>query len=310
MTIGIAAFGPKSAIGILAGLRAVERVSHGAIGGFVSFAAIYAEGTVLRATTQTDGVDAVFPGELPDELAGATLAGLISSGPDRPEPLEDFIAAEAGVGIVTGHRMPHLRAENGTALNALVLEEMKSGTDPQTAVDRVIAQHADMDAGFIACSVDGQIGFGSTPLVLARSDQGGGALASSDGTVRVASIHNAVHPHRVTSLLANEITLDRMLRPEKPVAWVRFSSGPRLLYGPKAEVHVDASGDLQELRHPQEKLQTGLWSAGLGDRVGVFFTGQHIGWLGYEPFMIFSEGRVQSIDGKDEMRVPVYDLVP
>ncbi len=66
---------------------------------------------------------------IPLEIAQAHLVGVISSGPNRPEPLSEFIAAEPGVGIVTGHRMPQTRVDGGVALNALVLEKMKMGAE-------------------------------------------------------------------------------------------------------------------------------------------------------------------------------------
>ena len=101
MTIGIAAFGPKAGAGIIAGLGAVEKIGRGAIGGFVSLVVLTDDGRLLRASVQVGGSEALFSEELPPEIAQAQCAGLISSGPNRPEPLSQFITAKIGVGIVT-----------------------------------------------------------------------------------------------------------------------------------------------------------------------------------------------------------------
>ncbi len=310
MTIGIAAFGAGAGRGVIAALKAVECVGRGAIGGFVSFAAIKGDGSLVRASTQTGGAGTLFNGHVPDEIAVAHVAGLISSGPNRPDPLSDFIAAEPGVGIVTGHRMPQTRMLDGVALNVHVLREMKAGADPQSAVDQVIATCPDMDAGFLACSFDGRMGMGSTPAVMMRGDLGSGLLEVRSETKRVASIHNAIHPHRLISTVANEIALDTMTLPETPVAWIRVTSGVALHFGPNAQVQVGSNGSADRLVHPNEAYLKGEWSIGLGDRVAVLADGRTIGWLGYEPFMIVADGRVQSVDGQKAIDIPVTSLRP
>ena len=156
MTIGIAAFGPKAGAGIIAGLGAVEKIGRGAIGGFVSLVVLTDDERLLRASVQVGGSEALFPEELPPEIAQAQCAGLISSGPNRPEPLSQFITAKIGVGIVTGHRMPHTEGKDKIALNSMVLAEMEAGKDPQTAIDYVLNLYPNADAGFLAVSVNGR----------------------------------------------------------------------------------------------------------------------------------------------------------
>ena len=55
MTIGIAASGPSAGAGIMVGLRAIEAIGRGAIGGFVSLAVLTLDGRLVRAETQKDG---------------------------------------------------------------------------------------------------------------------------------------------------------------------------------------------------------------------------------------------------------------
>ena len=310
MTIGIVAFGANAGAGILAGLHSVETNGRGAIGGFVSLAALTEDGRLFRASIQDGGSQALFGTDLPIEIAQAQLVGLISSGPNRPEPLSDFVAAEAGVGIVTGHRMPQTRVDDGIALNAMVLAAMKSGAHPQVAVDQVIALHPEMDTGFLACSTAGFIGSGSTKSVLARGDQAVGILESTSVTARVATIHNAISPSNLISSLSNQVTLDAMLRPDTPVGWVKVVSGITLEQGAEAQIHIGLDGNAEHIFVPNGHFLTGNWSVGLGDKVAVMASGQRIGWLGYEPFMTVKNGQVLDIDGHTEIRIPLLSSLP
>ena len=310
MTIGIVAFGPNAAAGILAGLHTVETNGRGAIGGFVSLAALTKDGRLLRASIQDGGSQKLFGTDMPTEIAQARLVGLISSGPNRPEPLSEFIAAEPGVGIVTGHRMPQTRVDHGIALNAKVLAAMKMGAHPQVAVDQVIALHPETDAGFLACSTDGCLGSGSTQSVLARGDQAVGMLESTSVAARVASIHNAIAPSNLISSLTNQVALDAMLRPDTPVGWVKVVSGIALEQGAQAQIHIGSDGNAERIFVPKGHFLTGNWSVGLGDKVAVMASGQRIGWLGYEPFMTVKDGQVRDIDGHPEISIPLLSSLP
>ncbi|MEM6666343.1 MAG: hypothetical protein AAF638_08065 [Pseudomonadota bacterium] len=310
MTIGIAAFGPKSGAGVLAGLQAVERVGRGAIGGFVSLAVLTIDGELKRATTQQGGAAAVLADGLSGGMANAPLAGLISSGPNRPEPLSDFVAADPGVGLVTGHRMPHTRAEDGEPLNRHVMAHMRRGLDPQEAIDRVLASYPDRDAGFLAITPDGKVGMGSTYPVLGRADQGSGLLWAKGSPHLAASIHNAIHPSGVISALANEATLDSMYLAHAQTTWIRMIAGIALERSDQSQISITPDGVVNRIFHPHRAHFSGEWSVGLGDRVEVLRDGQHVGWLGYEPFMTILDGTVQCVDGLDTVDVPVFDRLP
>ena len=305
MTIGIAASGPWAGAGILAGLRAVEAVGRGAIGGFVSLAVLTSQGQLVRAETQRGGSNGLSFDEIPDEILTAPFAALISSGPDRPSPLSQFVAAAPGVGIVTGHRFPHVTAEDGNALNTLVLTAMERGSAPQNAIDDVIAAHPGYDAGFIALSVDGAMGLGDMPDVLRLVHRGAAFLQCADTGAGVATLHNAIHPSRAIASLANEVVLDEMRRRDTRIETVSISAGINLVPGDEAEIHV--SGEFQAVRvtHPSAPATFSDTSFGLGDRVRVWQLGRPIGWLGLEPFMIVRNGAIVSLDGEQEVRLPV-----
>jgi hypothetical protein len=310
MTIGIAAFGPTAGAGIIAGLRAVEKIGRGAIGGFVSLVILSDDGRLLRASVQDGGAEALFPEEIPLEIAQAQFAGLISSGPNRPEPLSQFVTAEIGVGIVTGHRMPHTKGKDKIALNSMVLAEMASGRDPQAAIDHVSHLYPDMDAGFLAISVDGRLGIGNCRSVLARGDNGMGILDGKSGAAKVATIHNAIFPHTLVSTLANHVAMDTMFQQRTPEHWIIIKSGITLKSGSKAQVYIDSSSKVEHIVISNNSFLNGSWAVGLGDIVEVISGGVRLGWLGYEPFISLLDGKIMDIDGYEEIKLPVFAQHP
>lgn len=306
MTIGIAATGPWAGAGILAGLRAVELVGRGAIGGFVSLAVLTADGRLVRAETQRDGTKGLFSDAPPEEILTATSAALISSGPDRPPPLSQFVAAAPGVGIVTGHRFPHITTDNGNALNALVLAALKRGSAPQEAVDEVVAANPECDAGFIAMSVDGALGLGNTPTVHRLINKGALIQRSIDTQLGVATLHNAIHPNKAIAPLSNEVVLDEMQRRITKIQTISILAGTVLTSGDNTEIHVDNEFKAERVTHPSAPNASSETSFGLGDSVRVRQHGKSIGWLGLEPFMIIKNGKILSLDGEKKILAPVF----
>lgn len=305
MTIGIAASGPWAGAGILAGLRAVEAVGRGAIGGFVSLAALTSDGRLLRAETQRNGTEGLFPEAPPEEFLTAPLVGLISSGPDRPMPLSQFIAAAPGVGIVTGHRFPQALKSEGQPLNASILEAMGAGSTPQQAIDDLITSAPGFDAGFVALSADGTFGIGNMPSVSRRADQGFAIRQCETTSNQVASLHNAIQPFRAIGVLAVEAALDAMKAHRTVRHSITLGAGLRLEAGSAPEIHINPTGQASRLTHPQASNLQEEMSFGLGDRVRVIRQGKFFGWLGHEPFMVVKNGVVTTLDGKPTLDVPV-----
>jgi len=305
MTIGIAATGPWAGAGILAGLRAVEAVGRGAIGGFVSLAALTADQQLLCAETQTGGTGNLFTGSPPEALLSAPYAALISSGPDRPTPLSQFVAAAPGVGIVTGHRFPHVKTEDDQALNILILEAMQQGCTAQDAVDTVIAAHPSFDAGFIALSTEGELGLGNMPSVLDLRSQGLAVQTCPETGMRVATVHNAIHPINAIATLANEVVLDAVQQRLTEVRSITMAAGIALSFGETTEIHIDGAFKATKVLHPRIPKLPAETSIGIGDHVKVVQTGHQIGWLGLEPFMVVRNNAIVSLDGKHEIQLPV-----
>jgi hypothetical protein len=168
VTIGIAVRAPNAGQAAFEALRTVERVARGAIGGFVSFVAITTDGRLLRAQTQRGGTSTLFTdGEKtgtapPAAIAQAPLAGLMSSGPDRPAPLVQFTPADPTVGLVTGHRLPNMPGADGIALNQAVLDRMRAGEPPARAARSVLQRNPEADAGIIALGPEGAVFAGNS----------------------------------------------------------------------------------------------------------------------------------------------------
>src|SRR3546814_7427510 len=131
------------ALPIFRALSAVGRVGRGDIGGFASFVAISGAGGLLTADTQRGGTATLFgaKGTPPPAFASARLVALISSGPDRPEPLMQFTPADAAVGMVSGHRLPNTPGVDGRPLNLAVLARLQQGETPDRKSTRLDSSH-------------------------------------------------------------------------------------------------------------------------------------------------------------------------
>lgn len=305
MTIGIAASGRWAGAGILSGLRAVEEAGRGAIGGFVSLAVLTEEQKLLRAETQYGGAQSLFDGAPSDEILQAPWAGLISSGPNRPAPLSQFVAALPRVGIVTGHRFPHAQTNDGHALNSLVLSMMQAGIPPQVAVDKVIAQHPDFDAGFVALSVHEEIGLGNMPAVASLKDQGSLKTRCAETGNTVATLHNAIRPHRAIALLANEVALEEMRFRATRRETITMSAGVAIVVGDTPEIVIDNNHKALRVIHPEASDAGGKIAFGVGDHVRITKLGKMIGWLDQEPFMVVSQGLIVTLDGETAIEASI-----
>ncbi|MEQ9335111.1 hypothetical protein [Thalassobaculum sp.] len=204
MTIGIAARGASAGRAVLAGLAAVEAVGSGEIRGFGVFRALGPDGVPIDAETQDGGGSALIADlecrGLLRQAEAATVAALISSGPDRPTPLTQFLAA-GPAGLVTGHRRPDRPGSDGVAVNIAALRLLAAGTAPQTAVAAVLDANPELDAGLIAVTVAG-IGMAETDRVRRRSDRGSARLTVRGGAAEVAVLHNAIQPFEGLAALA------------------------------------------------------------------------------------------------------------
>lgn len=307
MTIGIVAQGPQAGLAVFKALQAVERVAQGSIGGFASFVAVTGE-AVLRHETQRGGSTTLFTagestGLGPDgATATALLAGLMSSGPDRPAPLAQFLPAAAGVGLVSGHRLPNMPGRDGVPLNIAVLEHLRAGHAPQSAVDLVLDANANADAGIIAGALAGGVYARNSTRVAGRPDLGHARRTLDGASVEV--LHNAIYPVAALADLAAEIALDVMLRRLAPDGEIKLRAGTPVVAGRENRVLVDGALLAVEIQTTDVRLVDGCWNCAavyLGAR--VVCEGTELGTTLTEPNMVVENGRLVSMSGQHEVRI-------
>lgn len=304
MTIGIAVRGPLAGLAAFKALQAVERIARGAIGGFASFVVITAEGEVLRAETQRGGTRTLFTaGEAtgvppPPAFAEAPMAGLMSSGPDRPAPLCQFTPARAGVGLVTGHRLPNMPGVDGVPLNRTVLDRMAAGEPAPAAARAELARNPSADAGIIALDAAGRIFAGNSALVARRPDIGRALVHAAGTSTAVAVLHNAIHPHAPLAQLAVAIALDVVAPLDRADVFVRLDAGTPVAQGTENCVFVDGGNVAQMVAVTEPG-----WLVGRRDGAVVSFAAavrrdsELLGYATTEPYGVVEAGRIVSLSG-------------
>ena len=309
MTIGIAAHGPNAGLAVFSALRAVESVGAGCIGGFVSFAAIAGDGSLVRAVTQRGGTSTLFidseviGADPPGAIATASVAALMSSGPDRPEPLAQFVAGDANTGLVTGHRFAHQPGGNGIPFNQDALQRMQSGMDVKSAVEAVIAENPAADVGLIAIDLRGRVHARNSKRVDTRSDLGAEERKSGDDVV-VSILHNAIHPAAGIAALAADLAMEIMLPARLPDFWIQATAGTPVVLGESDSVEVDAELRVVEVRTTDATLLRGRQD-GAAIYIGseVRKDGEKIGYTTTEPYVVLTDGVIESLIGQPELKV-------
>lgn len=300
MTIGIAAFGADAGRAILAGLAAVEAVGAGEIRGFGVFRALAADGTPIDADTQEGGGTALRASlERRGLLATAeatTVAALISSGPDRPEPLTQFLPGSTA-GLVTGHRLPNTAGADGVPLNLAALRRLEAGETPDAAAAAVIAGNPEIDAGLITVA-PGALGVAETARVLRRNDRGRALLLLPGGGAGVAVLHNAIQPFEGLALLAAG-TARGVLEAARPLLPAfRISSGTRVEFGGEDGVWLGEDGTLLRITggNPGLALYRGWTSSAVYLGTPVHRGGRRVGVTVGEARCRLDGGLVEEVD--------------
>ena len=187
MTIGIATRGVRAGRAAFDALRAVEVLGHGSIGGFAVFVWRADDGTLHHATVQDGGAAALT---LSGDWQQARHAAIISSGPNRPEPLTQFLPADGAVGMVTGHRLPSSPLPGGAVLNAHALALMAAGALDQAGLEALLASSPGLDAGLICMPLEGPCLIANAPRVAMRDDLG---RFLHTGATSCGVLHNSIH---------------------------------------------------------------------------------------------------------------------
>ncbi len=310
MTIAIAATGPHAGWAIFKALEAAEAVGEGAIRGFVMFAVITPTGKLLRYETQRGGTRTLFTeGETtgvapPPEVQDAISAALISSGPDRPLPLTQFLTADASAGLVTAHRVPQGPSVNGIPLNVEVLQALQFGQSAQQATESVLAANPQADVGFITIDRQGNLHLRNAPRVQKRPDLGM-AYSEDDATgAKLGVLHNAIAPYASLAPLVADIGFRQMVEMEPVVGQFTVSAGVSIVYGEVDAVEVDEHGVAQRVI-TSDRTFTDRDRSGVGIYLHslVRQNGQVIGKTRFEPICIVSGGHIVEMSGQTTLQI-------
>lgn len=298
MTIGIAVSGPRAGLAAYRALRAVELAGRGAIGGFVSLAALN-DGDLHRAECQRGGALALWDGaDPPPEIAEARLVGLMSSGPDRPEPLSAFCSGDPAAGIVTGHRLPNMPGPFGVSPVSDALARLATGGRPEDAAARALALDPDGDAGLIVMDLSGRIGLAETLAVASRDDRGSAMSEHPGSGLRVGVLHNSIFPHPALAQLAVSVAFDTVA-PADAVDAEASLSGLTVAEGPR-RLDIDAEGRAIALSAPAAAWRGDRWEGSpvrRGDPVAC--NGRRVGQVVRECYAMAHRGIIVGTRGPD-----------
>ncbi|MAC78125.1 MAG: hypothetical protein CML66_08685 [Rhodobacteraceae bacterium] len=295
MTIGIAVYGPGAARAALAGLEAVEAVGRGAIGGFVSLSVIL-DGRLINLGTQRGGAHSLLSQPAFVRVAGARHAVLMSSGPDRPEPLSQFTPGDPATGLMTGHRLPNMAGRDGQPPNLVALGAMTEGAAPAKAIETALNGDPQLDAGLIALNLAGDIALGNSVSVGARDDIGS-AHYTGQG-IAVAVLHNTIFPCHALAELAVSAIRDH-IDPDDDAPNAGTAIGKTVHPGPCRAVLIGPAG-IEGFEAPGEEWQRPEWE-GCPVRRGdpAKAGGKVVGRVIAEAYCILRGGVVTGTRGSD-----------
>lgn len=310
MTIGIAAYGPRAGLAVFRALAAVEKVATGSIGGYAAFAAIDADGNLHRAETQRGGTATLFvTGEITgvaptSVVSDAVVAGVMSSGPDRPAPLSQYVPAEPNVGLVTGHRLPNASGATGRAVNLEVLDRLKRGLSAREAVEEVLLADPEADAGIIAVDRHGGVFGRNSRRVDHRPDLGHARRESAAAGAVIEILHNAIFPAASIAALAADIGLDVMAPGRACSDELLVRAGIPVVAGEENRVLVDTAGEATRIETTDYRILQGRHNcAAVYLGAMVMRDGRLLGHTVVEPNVVVENGHIVALNGLAEMRI-------
>ena len=288
MTIGVAASGRNAGAAVHDAVLAAQMLGSGAIGGFAVFAIMDGAGRVSHRVTQRGGIAELA---LPESWLRAEFAAAISSGPDRPEPLRQFLPAQDGLGLVTGHRLPNHAGADGRPLNQAVLALMQKGESPQQAIDTVLADNPEVDAGLIALDTMGRLGTGNSRRTQRRFDTG--SYCRNEHGRSLALLHNAIYFAPGNEKAIGELAWAAFGNDDASYCFLRVSPGTLLVAAAKDRIVLDEAGYVASIETANPNLP-GLSGRATAICLGaeVWRNGCRVGGIASELIATVQDGRV------------------
>lgn len=297
MTMGLAASGRRAGEAVLAAMAAAEVLGQGEIGGFAVLAGLTGDGRLLYATTQRGGSCGLRRDNEADviaAIAGASRAAVITSGPDRPTPLTQFLPGAVGVGLVTGHRLPSVAGPDGTPLNAAVFARLEAGEAPEAAVAAVLATAAENDAGLIALSADGRLALRNSARVSRRPDLG--VFEARGEGWSVGLLHNSITSDVPYAEAIGGVARAALGGGEGPVGLLTFGAPVPIVAAATDRVQVDSAGRILVIETANPALPTARRRGGaiyLGST--VVCDGRVVGVTASERVVDMADGTVVAV---------------
>ena len=304
MTIGVVLRGPSAGAALVQSLASLENVAMGSIGGFVSMVVLTKGKQPQFHQIQTGGVSALFATDgtkhLPDSLVTSDRAALISSGPNRPEPLNRFLAWDDVGNLVSGHRFPHTQIASGLPLNQFALNLIqKKGCDKNQLKD-LMKQNDHLDAGLAAMDVAGKLFQGDTARVRARGDTAN-ATVQTDAYAFSITL-NSIRPANLIALLLAEKLKHSMCADTRPVLSIDTSA--KICAADTKAVIIDDVGDVIAINTPEQCWFTSSTEGALIETgTHIIKNGICVGRIQDEPYVIANKGQLISLSGEQAVKL-------
>ncbi len=303
MTIGIGAIGNNAGLAVWKALQSVELVTSGSIGGFATFVILDSEYKSKTFCTQRGGSQTLFTyGDSvmkypPQEVIDAPFAGVVSSGPDRQEPISALIPVADGVGLVTGHRIPAAIGKNGISVNWEVFQLMKEGIPADEAVKTIMQQNPKIDTGLIALDIRGNMGMMNSDRVNTRLDISSAHFEK--GGAKIMVLNNEIYPHTIVADIAANIGMEVMLADRKPDLVIKMYAGIKIQYDENERVIINDNNVVQAIYTADTSVLKGKMITCVVPYLGnpVIKNGKTIGVMMNEPVAVLDEGVVVNFTG-------------
>ena len=302
MTIGIVVRGPQAGTALVNSLSAIESIAEGSIGGFVSFVVLDKDHTPTFYKCQAGGITSLFACEnksdLPIELMNATRAALISSGPNRPEPLHRFLAWDDKGNLVSGHRFPHMQTKQNIPLNQQALSILQMYGSDEHRLDELIEQNPDLDAGLVTMDAHGCIYQSNTARVAARGDTASRNMQTPEYAYSI-TLNSILPPDPIAEILA--VKLQRRLELDRrPVLHVTTDSP--ISNSNVKSVEIDDTGRVVNINTPERHWFSPEHEGALIETGTIVLRDSvTIGKVHEEPYVISRNGKIIALSGKQNV---------
>jgi hypothetical protein len=181
---------------------------------------------------------------------------------------------------------------------------MRNGASVQDAVDNVLSENLEADAGFIAVDHRGGMYSRNSDRVARRPDIGHARLSDARSGAVVEVLHNAIRPRAVLAPVAAAVALEAMLGTEPPAGWATVHAGTKVVLGPMNALRCDENLIATECVTTDPLIVHGHHVCAAIYLHSVVYRGeQRIGVTTVEPITTVENGRITQLSGQKSVRL-------